>query len=232
MKKSLLIITGSVILIITGLVLYAFLNTRGKTDLLIRIHINKKLVQQSGFGESPTFAIWLENAENHEMHTVYVTRRAAEGDWEGKAEVPVALPKWFEVQKSENNSGQRKADGYSGATPKPGYFTAKASLIPNSRWICWIEVNLAGDFNEYYPGNIHEESDQDKYLSGQPAILYRAEIVSTPGEIIKPSIVGMTLLGTADGKIIQPLKGITNAIQNTHQRKRPVNMVPRPAGVK
>jgi hypothetical protein len=213
MKKSLLIISGSFILIVTVLVLYAFLNTRGKTDLLIRIHINKRLVQQSGFGESPTFAIWLENPENNEIHTIYVTRRAAEGDWEGKAEVPVALPRWFEIHKNENKSGQHKVDGYSGATPKPGYFTAKASIIPGSRWICWIEVNLAGDFNEYYPGNIHEENDQDKYLSGQPAILYRAEIISTIGEIIKPSVVGMTLLGATNGKTIQPLKGITDATE-------------------
>jgi hypothetical protein len=211
MKRSLLIITGSFILIAISLVLYAFLNTRGKTDLLIRIHINKQLVQQSGFGEAPTFAIWLENPQNHEIHTVYVTRRAAEGDWEGKAEVPVALPRWFEIQKDESKSGQRKADSYSGATPKPGYFTAKASLMPGSRWICWIEVNLAGDFNEFYPGNIHEENDADKYLSGQPAILFRAEITSKIGEIINPSVVGMTLLGAADGKIIQPLNGITDA---------------------
>ena len=36
------------------------------------------------------------------VQTVFVTKRAALGDWEGKASVPVALPKWFEVYKSEN----------------------------------------------------------------------------------------------------------------------------------
>lgn len=211
MKMKIFIGSGSALLII--LILYAFANTWGKTDLEIRIHINKKLVQESGFGESPTFAIWLENPENGEIRAVYVTRRAAEGDWEGKAEVPVALPKWFEIQKTKTNSGiySDNVDGYSGATPKPGYFTAKADLVPDSKWICYIEVNLAGDFNEYYPGNRLEENDADKYLSGQPAILYRAEITSRIGRHIKPSIIGMTTLGDAKGIITQPLKGITTA---------------------
>ena len=31
------------------------MNTRGKIDLQVRIHINEKLVQESSFGESPTW---------------------------------------------------------------------------------------------------------------------------------------------------------------------------------
>jgi uncharacterized protein YxeA len=61
MKKILFIVTGSILIIITGLVLNAFISTWGKTDLEIRIHINEKLVQESSFGGSLTFAIWLEN---------------------------------------------------------------------------------------------------------------------------------------------------------------------------
>jgi hypothetical protein len=80
--KNLIFIVFCIFLLIT-LVLYAFANTWGKTDLEIRIDINKKLVQESSFGESPSFAIWLENPENGEIRAVYVTRRAAEGDWEG-----------------------------------------------------------------------------------------------------------------------------------------------------
>lgn len=165
------------------------------------------------FGESPTFAIWLENPETGEIRTVYVTRRAAEDDWEGKAEVPVALPKWFEIQnlQSNNESNPSNIDGFSGATPEPGYFKAESNLVPGSKWICWIEVNLAGDFNDYYHGINPEENDTDEYLSGQPAILYRTEITSILGYSTIPSVFGMTVLGSADNKIIQPLKGITTA---------------------
>ena len=77
--------------------------------------------------------------------------------------------------------------------------------------ICWIEVNLAGDFNEYYPGNKNGENEADKYLSGQPAILYKAEITSLPGNVAKPAVMGMTLVDSDGTKIIRPLEGITTA---------------------
>jgi hypothetical protein len=213
MKRKIFLITGFVLVILAGLAAYAYLSTLGKTDLYFKIHINEKLVHQSGFGESPTFAIWLENPETEEIRAVYVTRRAAEGDWEGKAEVPTALPQWFDIEKKlkQSLSKNKNADGFSGATPKPGYFTAETGLEPGSRWICWIEVNLAGDFNDIYPGNINEENEADKFLSGQPAILYRADIKAVKDSVFQASVVGMTVLGARDGKIIQPLNGITTA---------------------
>jgi hypothetical protein len=212
-KKIILIVTSGFLTVLVILVLYAFVNTWGKTELLVSIHINEKLVRESGFGESPTFAIWLEKPESGETHTLFATRRAAEGDWEGKAEVPVALPKWFDVQEKGKitRPGENKVDAYSGATPKPGFFTINANLEPGSKWICWIEVNMAGDFNDYYPGNKLEENEKDKYLSGQPAIVYRSEVTATIDAKINPEIVGMTGPRTDDGEIIQPLKGITTA---------------------
>ena len=215
MKKKILFLTGSALIILACLVAYAYLSTLGKTDLSFKIHINEKLVHQSGFGESPTFAIWIENPETNEIRAVYVTRRAAEGDWEGKAEVPTALPQWFETEKKlkQSLSKSKNADGFSGATPKPGYFTAETGLEPGSRWICWIEVNLAGDFNDTYAGSINEENESDKFLSGQPAILYRADIKAIKDSVFQPSVAGMTVLGASNGKIIQPLYGITSATE-------------------
>jgi hypothetical protein len=215
MKKTILRITGIGVTIVAGLVAYAFISTMGKTDLDIKIHINEKLVQISGFGESPTFAIWLENSETGNIRAIYVTRRAAERDWEGKSEIPVALPRWFQIEKLQN---QRKVagfglDGYSGATPKPGYFTAKASLKPGSQWICWMEVNLAADYNDYYIGMNNEVNDSDKYLSGQPALLYKSEIIATEGAVVEVELVGMTIFDSPDGEIIQPMKGITTAAE-------------------
>jgi hypothetical protein len=215
MKKKILIPATFMFLTVAGMVAYAFISTWGKTDLDIRVHINKKLVQESGFGESPTFAIWLESPVTHEIRAVYVTRRAAEGDWEGKKEVPAALPRWFEIENMQKQSTQVRddVDSYSGATPKPGYFTAKASLEPGSKWICWIEVNLAADFNEFYPGKNNEDSEADKFLSGQPAILYRVDITATEGALFDPVLVAVTIADAPDGKTIQPLKGITTASQ-------------------
>jgi len=52
-----------VVLIAGYLIFYAFAGTWNKTDIEFRIHINEQLLRESTFGESPTFAIWLEEPE-------------------------------------------------------------------------------------------------------------------------------------------------------------------------
>ena len=211
-----IIISILIVLIIIGaLIIFAYSKTWGKTDIEIKIHINEKLVQESAFGESPTFAIWLENAKTHEIKTVFVTRRAAEKDWEGKAEIPVALPAWFHinsekkaVEKSEGNPDQIVI---SGATPKPGYFVTSVSVEQNSEWILWIEVNLAGDFNDHFMEFNKELNITDEFSTGQPALIYKAKISATTGTTVVPEIVGISMPGSTLDSIIKPVKGITTA---------------------
>ncbi len=205
------------VLIAGLLVLIAFARTWDKTDIEFRVHINEQLIQESTFGESPTFAIWIENPNTGSLQTIFVTKRAALGDWEGKADVPVALPQWFEVFKIENKSNnlpsyEKPAPlAVTGATPKPGYFTTRVRVTPGSKWDCWIEVNLAGDFNEYYQEYNSEEKTTDEYSTGQPALLYKAGIEAVTGNVVKPELVGMSVLDAEGGNIIQPVKGITTA---------------------
>jgi hypothetical protein len=215
MKNKILILAAVILLVTIGLVTYAYIRIWGKTELVIKLHINGTLVQKSAFGESPTFAIWLENTDSHEIRAVYVTRRAAENDWEGKVEVPAALPRWFEIEKAQYGKMSRHSDmdSYTGATPKPGYFTVNADLAPGSNWICWLEVNLAGDYNDFYSAKSNEDNESDKYSSGQPAILYRGEITAKEGLVIAPTLVAMTESGAIDGRIIQPMHGITTATE-------------------
>jgi hypothetical protein len=217
LKKYLFIAAGTGTLIIAGLILIAFSRTWGKTDIEFKIHINETLIQQSTFGESPTFAIWLESPENQVAQTVFVTKRAALGDWEGKAEVPVALPKWFEVYKVENQSDELPTFekpaplAITGATPRPGYFSTRVRVTPGSKWICYIEVNLAGDFNENFQQYSEEKKTSDEYLTGQPALLYRAEITADEDKQAIPKVVGMCILNSNGDVDIQPLEGITTA---------------------
>jgi len=216
MSKTLLL-TFSLIIIIAGVVLFAYRDTWGKTDIEFRIHINEQLVRESVFGESPSFAIWLEDPATGIEQTVFVTGRAGAGDWEGKAEVPVALPLWFEVYKTENETkdlpNYEKAASLTvtGATPKPGYFTTRVRVNSGSEWICWIEVNLSGDYNDYYPSFNQITMTEDEFGSGQPALIYKAKIKADEGIEIIPEIAGMCVLNTSDGNIIQPQKGITSA---------------------
>ena len=206
-------------LIISGaLIIYAYSKTWGKIDIEIKIHINEQLVQESAFGESPTFAIWLEDPNTHKIKTVFVTRRAAEGDWEGKAEVPVALPAWFHVNKEMAYQQMPKlTDGnpeqiiITGATPKPGYFVKRISVEQDSDWILWIEVNLAGDFNEYYMEFNTDLNIADEYMTGQPALIYRTKIKASLGTKTVPEISGMTNPDSSLEEIITPLEGISTA---------------------
>lgn len=199
------------------IIIYAYSKTWGKSDIEIRIHINEQLVHESAFGESPTFAIWLEEPNTHKTKTVFVTRRAAERDWEGKAEVPVALPAWFYINRLEELQNVKTVDMESkeiivtGATPKPGYFVKRASVKPESDWILWIEVNLAGDFNENYKEFNEELNIADEYLTGQPAIIYKTKFTTNIGTTIIPEISGMTMPDSTLEKIIRPLEGITTA---------------------
>lgn len=216
-KRNILISLLAGIFIIGGLIFYAFARTWNKTEIEFSIHINEKMIRESTFGESPTFAIWLEDPETKQTQTAFVTNRAGKGDWEGKAEVPVALPEWFRVNAKEKLSENQLENKIpeeiiiSGATPKPGYFNTRISVTPGSKWICWVEVNLAGDFNDTYKEYDEVNKTSDEYKTGQPALLYRAEIEAIIGNEVKPLVVGMTLIDPINGVVILPLEGITSA---------------------
>jgi len=204
-------------LIIAVLVIFAFARTWNKTELEFLIHINEELVQQSVFGESPTFAIWLEDPDNGQTYTAYATRRIATGDWEGKADVPVALPLWSEIKRTEkkNRSGDAAPAEdemiSTGATPLPGYFRTRVSVKPGSKWIIWIEYNLSGDFNESYPEFNPETHVEDEYSSGQPAMIYKAEIKVVNNRVVIPEIAGMCVFDQEGRVLVEPLQGITTA---------------------
>ena len=121
------------------LILIAYSRVWGKTEIECKIHINEQLVMESVYGESPTFAIWLENPASGEIKTIFVTNRAGKNDWEGKVEVP-ALPLWTKISESERQSRiespKEEVDAASGATPTPGYFTVRAKVKPDSEWLC------------------------------------------------------------------------------------------------
>lgn len=207
-------------LVLAGaLLLFAYRGTRGKVDILFRIHINEELVRESAFGEVPTFSIWLEDPSTGACQTVFVTRRMGEGDWEGKAEVPTALPFWSEVFRKENETkaedpGAVQASiAVTGATPEPGYFTTRTRVKTGSDWICWIEMNLSGDYNSHYRAYDQVEMKEDVYGTGQPALVYRALIRASEGIEISPGIEGMSVNNPADGPLVRPLEGITTAAE-------------------
>jgi hypothetical protein len=216
-RRALTVSLSGILLLTVLLVLFAFARTWNKTDLEFRFHINEKLVRESTFGESPTFAIWLEDPVTGQTRTVFVTNRAGLGDWEGKKDVPVALPKWFEVNAIEKSVEKTINDNVpekltiTGATPKPGYFSTRVRVAPGSGWICWIEVNLAGDFNETYKEYDEVAKTSDEYKTGQPALIYRAQVNALQGNAVIPEIAGMCIIGDDSKVVIREPAGITTA---------------------
>lgn len=212
-KVRLLITLLSGLFVSGCIVFYAYAQTWGKTEIEFRIHINEELVLQSVYGESPTFAIWIENPETGETKTIFITNRAGVDDWVGKVDVPTALPKWDSISKEEKQTNKEgiDVDAVTGATPQPGYFKTRVRVNPGSKWLCWIEMNLAGDYNENYQDFDKVSKKTDDYGTGQPALIYRANIEAVEGNTVVPKVFGMSVLNE-EGEIIQPLEGITSAL--------------------
>ena len=223
------------------LVARAVLRTRGRTLIEFDIDQNKDLTLLSAFSEPPQFAIWLEEPVSHWSQTIFVTHRAATGDWIDKTECPVAL--WFEVHQQQMNdtglpspdtlapiavTGATPQEGYFkrrlrrtfdrmtglGATPQDGHFRIRAEVEPGSRWICWIEVNFAGDINYKHQGVNVEEKIVDWYLSGQPALIYHGEITAVAGKQIVPEIYGQSVPNSPAGETVQPVSDDAAAVRD------------------
>jgi hypothetical protein len=208
-----LFLGGSItVMIIMGIVI---LRTMGRTMIQVDIHQNKELIHLSTFAEPPQFAIWLEDPKSGERKTVFVTHRVAIGDWEGKANVPVALPKWYQLRGNENSglAGGKSADfdAVTGATPKDDWFTVRVEVEPGSEWICWIEMNLSGDYNEAYPEFNAETFYEDEFGNGQPALLFKADIKAVEDMTFTPSLEAQSIW--EDGVVsIEPVSdGVTTA---------------------
>jgi hypothetical protein len=215
-RRGIMFMSGGllVILIAAGIML---LRTRGRTLIQIDIHQNKKIIHLSNFAEPPQFAIWLENPATGELKTVFVTHRVAKSDWEGKASVPVALPLWFKLFR-EKKSGQdvpaavNKSDmAITGATPKGDYFSIRAEVEPGTEWICWIEMNLAGDFNDSYPEVDLKTLREDEFSNGQPALIYKASVKAIQDMKFTPELVSQSTWTKGVVKVEPVSDGITTA---------------------
>lgn len=212
-----------IFLLLAGLVLLAItagfliLRTYGRTEIQIDIHQNKKIIHLSNFAEPPQFAIWLENPASGELKTVFVTHRVAKGDWEGKANVPVALPRWYQLfrgnKKTDSSTAKNKKKdmAISGATPKADYFSMRIEVEPGSEWICWIEMNLAGDFNDAYPEIDVKTLREDEFSNGQPALIYRCAIKALEGSRFRPEIVSQSAWNKGEVSVEAVSEGITTA---------------------
>lgn len=194
------------------------MNFYQKTDevkLAFRVEQSPTVYEESIYGEPPQLAIWLENTDTKVVKTVYVTKKSGTGRFEGKMEVPVALPIWYTIFQIEN-----KTNGFpSPSNPVPDAITgptqkdliAREIIVERGRrWRYFIEVNVAGDFNEAFP-NYRSDGEMDPHGNGQPSIIYSGEIFSIPGSRSSPELVGRSEQFFLTNTILTTLEGITSA---------------------
>jgi len=195
--RSIFIAIGAVIVLILFVVGFVIFRTSGRTIVQFDIHQNTELIHLTTYSEPPQFAIWMENSKTHQLKTVFVTSRVSKGDWEGKANVPVALPKWFELFKGKKQPSETiENEDYSavtGATPKGDYFSVRMEVVPGSEWTCWIEMNLSGDYNDGFPEFDPQSLKEDQFSCGQPALLFKTAIIAVRGTKYIPVLVGQSI---------------------------------------
>lgn len=215
--KTGIILSAGGLLIVLIIAAVVISRTWGRTLIQIDIHQNKKLIHLSNFAEPPQFAIWLENRVTRELKTVFVTHRVSQGDWEGKANVPVALPLWYKLFRGSRNqekaaeSNKRSDMAITGATPKEDYFSIRIEVEPGTEWTCRIEMNLAGDFNDAYPEIDIKTLREDEFSNGQPALIFEADIKAVEGLKFSPELRSQStwVKGVVD---VEPVSdGITTA---------------------
>jgi len=214
LTKKTVFFLGSCLIAVVGTVAgFVIWRTQGRVQVEFNIHISQNSIYLSTYSEPPQFAIWLENQQNGKCQQVFVTYRVSRGDWEGKADVPVALPRWKAVFRDGGAQKERSDEeiAISGATPKDEYFRVRAEVRPGSAWICWIEMNLAGDYNEYYPQFNRITLQEDEYACGQPALLYKAEIKAEEGFEYTPDITFISLWDEGKNTLVPFDETITTA---------------------
>jgi hypothetical protein len=224
-KKVWLIAVAGFVVVAGSMAGFVIWRTKNRVQIEFDIHINKEAIYLSTYAEPPQFAIWLENPENGKREQVFVTYRVGRGDWEGKADVPVAIPHWTTVFRDNK---QTKNDAVSGATPKDEYFRIRIEVSPGSEWICWIEMNLAGDYNEFYPQFNRITKEEDEFSCGQPALLYRTDVKATKGNQYTPRIAAMSLWENGEN-LLMPLDATITSAQNVFDEITVRIIEPKPA---
>jgi hypothetical protein len=183
--------------------------------LVFEIELNRRVYEDSAWGDPPQLAIWLVNETDGRVRTVAVTHRAGAGDWEGKVECGVALPYWVGFYNRETGTkgpptwNQPAADAVTCATPR-AMLHATGRVRRGGRWEYYVEVNVSGDFSVQFP-SLTDEGHSDRYGNGQPSLVYRGSIEAVEGAQSKPVLVGRTDQHEPMSELSEDLAEITTA---------------------
>ncbi len=191
--------------------------TADSVQVSFTIDQDRAIYEDSDYGEAPQVAIWLENLENGEKRTVYVTWRTATGRFAGKVDCPVSLPSWVRVWREESGKEglpsprQEAPEAVTRATGDER-IEAGAVLPRGGRWRYYIELNVAGDFNDTFPVE-SPTGVLDRHGNGQPSLVWSGVIAAEPGGSSTPEPLGRTEQHQFADSLTADLSGMDSALK-------------------
>jgi lysophospholipase L1-like esterase len=190
-------------------------NTAEQVTLRFDLMLDPDIYTKSHYKKPPQFAVWLEEAAKGKIRTVWVTSKTGTGSWGSDVVRTVSLPYWVTRWNIETQSRSYPTlenpviNAVTGATPKVDI--AVEALVPSkSLWNYFVEVNVSGDYNDAFPVK-RQDGKQDRQGNGQPSIIYRGTITSSPGRHSSPQLIGRTEQFQNVKYIITDMEGITTA---------------------
>ena len=133
------------------------------------LKINVDYEKQPGHG-SNQWAVWIENANEELVKTIYVTAFTADG---GYIPRPACMPIWVSKAEPSNLSGEI-IDSFSGATPTSGLQTYVWDLTDNEgnpvekgTYIFIVEATLFGDSEAIFKAPI-TIGDKETSVTAEP----------------------------------------------------------------
>lgn len=174
---------------------------------------------------APQIAVWLEDEEGRYLETVYVSHKIATQSWTmaGGNRRPEALPHWCHARGVRYADGlylptkeEPLTDGVSGATPRGSFGLKLAPAGELTRFVVKVEVNHSTDFNDTWPESARAGEpgySGGKHGSGQPAVVYAAEVDLTSGaREFGAVLVGHSSPDGSSGEVFADVSELTSAL--------------------
>ena len=188
-------------------------------DFPLFLGINKK--------NPPQIAIWLEDTQGKYLSTVYVSHKIATQSWQASGGnhrhrhryISDVMRKQSYPESGTGIQPTKKEpliDGISGATPHKSFEIKLSPTTTLKKFIVKIEINHSTDFNEYFPKSAKEgEANYSggKEGSGQPAIIYAANVNLSSGEkSFEANLIGHSSPDGSSGGINEDTSRLTTAL--------------------
>ena len=172
----------------------------------------------------PQVVIWSEDREGRFLDTLFITRKVGKQFWGKQSKQDPdkvfheeALPYWMYKRYAQGLPFPTKdnplPDAITGASPKKDFIVQTKVQTDLKEIYVLLEANISFDVNQTYFTNAPQGMEVYNKTSGQPAVVYRAEVdLGTPGEY-EMKLIGHSSPAGEDGELYEDLQGLTTALQ-------------------